>query len=1341
MRTRGISKAHKRFFLLSVSVVACVAAVAAQVPSGGLQPGNKEFHVYTWGQLEEFSKLVDKTTGKAGSISRVVLKNNIACDTNEGEVNPTNGKEPQWSKKWTPIPLNGIQFSGEGHTISGLFVVDTVGLEGGLFSAVYGNAVIKDLGIVNSYIAGGSYAGAIAGGLSGNARIQNCFVNKTIVKASGFVGGIVGRCYGSGMIGCIYSAASVRGMKDDTKTGGLVGWIFDQAVIEDCFWQNTGYESLPQIEFGEFTGSAFKISNCAGKTANAMRGYDLMWKLNEKKDVLDYLWICSDTMDYPSLGDTTKLLLRKAVDALDIPESVLYTGVAITDPKFVIETKETGLLKKEDYSISYQDNTEAGQAALSVKFESRSYLEAGTRIRNFTIEDLPIGEVLQKVKVPYDGKQKFARDFVDKAVVLPARFEKVNITVLGVSEPVTNVGDYSARVKVSGWGWSMDTTFYYAIEKGDLSQKAFVCTLPAGNPSVFFDGAPKTASVNYQEGIVGAGTFVVKYNGKDDLPVVAGNYVVSVAYTEGENYKAGNCVLGNFEIVKSTLPLSFKEDGLDYELPSDGIAYFNGLPQEIHVSFKPSVTDGFKGVSLTVLYDYAGNKTTTPPTGVGGPYLVFVTVPETGNHSETSIPLGSFVIKKGRHDVSLLQSFIPKGQMLAYNYDGTQKGTFSLRGSGLPPGIGEMTPMFVEKTSKDTLYEAPKAVGVYKLFASFSEGMNYDKGIVEGGEFEIKKRETTLEMFEINQYTIVPYDGEPHEVSVVLKGGYTSEGMGEIVVKYEGSEIPPYDYGTYEVTISVKEGAGYTAVPTLAFVTLEIVNVDPTSLKKWLYYDLTDREYTGNEQKIGVQWAEGVGRIKIGEIKDTLYNNKKEIPQEVGTYKVSVKIAAGAVHPEVEIDLGSFSIRRTNPQKFLTYPTSVAWDGLPKEVKVSLKDGLEGLGSPVTVTYENGLVPQNIGDYVVHVSIPEGRNFLAAEFQIAFSITPKQGTLELLQNDVTYTGMQIEKPKIQATTLTAQAQAKVKYEYKESDQPDYRYNDEQPIDAGTYIVRAIGPAEGDYSEIITEKAFKIFQAQGIVEFTLEKNPVVVGENPVVQLVYTTNEKSMSVIRYRELADVGIGTEEPPSKPGHYLVSLTYLPTRNFTLAVSEKSFTVRGPAQNITYTLAPNTPAGGYSVSVGTIQINAISNEHTLKYSSNAENVATVDETTGLITLHGTGSVTITISQEDNPLYEPATPVLLALTIKGSDGIADVLDTPGRVYLSSGRLVPGSLIYLEADLNESLLRGAEVAVYDLSGKMIEKKRVESRTTSLHTPTKTGVYLYAFINTSRGFRRTIKVVVR
>jgi hypothetical protein len=1320
MRTRGISRARKGIVLLLALVAAHIVVFAAQ-GAGGRQPNGTDYHIYTRGELIAFG---DSIRGGLSGVTRVVLKSDIVF--NEVTAVPTDGTKPNWPNKWTPINLSNIHFTGEGHTISGLFVDSQS--SAGLFASLLGNSVVSDLGIVNAYVGGNQYVGAIAGSVAGTSQLRNCFVKGTVVKGTALVGGLVGGCQWSGQVGCSYAAAKVIG----THAGGVVGTVATTAKVQDCFWQKEG-------TYGTWNGVGLLAGSflCEGMPISAMAD-SLMWRLNQLKAATDRAWGVRE--GYPFLKDANRISCAELLAYVrkQVPNFVLYTdGTGVLPNSIVVGTEDTGPLLKSDYEITYSDIGEnSAEFHITTKSRASAYLEQpGAVVLPFTTVDLSDDEVLRSdLSVPYDGKRKAVQDFANQALILPESFGQVSVVVVGGRDSVKEVGNYTDPVTVYGPCWSKDFTLHYAIGKVQLSAKEFECTLPSA--PVVFDGSPKGVHVRFKSGLVGAGSFEVKYNGSVAEPVTVGKYVVSVDCTEGSNYAAGQVVLDSFYIVRADLSPDFKEH-LEYNFPADGIHLFNGEPYVVTVSFKSSVAGGFENVQPAVTYNGSPEAPSMP-----GEYTVAAIIPETENHSVAMIELGTFSIVPGIPDASLLQGFLPTdGGKVVYAYDGTPRGAFSLR-SDLPEGlgIGEMTSMFVNKVSGDTLLAPPSAVGQYRVVAFFEAGENFRSAYVDGGEFEIEKALVREDMFIIQQSTIVPYDGEPHFVNVTLKEGYT--GVGNVVAKYifgEAQTIAPIENGRYDVLISVEDGANYKGQINLKAVTLEIVAVESNSLKKWLYYDLTAREYTGGGQGVTVKWAEGVDTSKLGAVSRVLYGGVSAVPVNVGEYKVSVQIAAGIVHDAMEMELGTLSIVKASletPDKFLEYTKSVAYDGTSKEVIVKLKNGLTGLGG-ITVEYGGGLVPKEIGNYEVKVSIATGDNFLNTEFTYTFSITKMAGILSISQPDVTYTGIQIDRPFVESSSVTDQN--KIRFEYKVSTADDYTYTDERPVDAGWYIVRATVPAEGDYAEAVVLDTFAVRQAQGILEISQDDILFGSGQEPDPQVVYTTNVDASITFRYKEGGpnDPGEYKSTKPTAMGRYTVSAVVQATKNYTLANSEITFVIKGVAQPITYVPLAST----YPLSVGKVQINASSSGHTLTYSSNNPAVADVGAKTGLVTLFSAGSATIIIEQDDNYLYEPAAPISLTFNVKDITGIADVIGTVGRVRLSSSSLVSNATVYLEADLDDSLLQGAEVVVYDLTGKMIERKRVESRVTALHTPTRSGIYLYTFINARRGFRQTIKAVVR
>lgn len=89
-------------------------------------------------------------------------------------------------------------FDGGNHTVYGLYInSDKENL--GLFPTTYGNAVIKNLKIVNAYIIGKSssnqYAGAVIGRtLSGKTTVSKCTVDYNVLIGAKTAGGIIGCC-------------------------------------------------------------------------------------------------------------------------------------------------------------------------------------------------------------------------------------------------------------------------------------------------------------------------------------------------------------------------------------------------------------------------------------------------------------------------------------------------------------------------------------------------------------------------------------------------------------------------------------------------------------------------------------------------------------------------------------------------------------------------------------------------------------------------------------------------------------------------------------------------------------------------------------------------------------------------------------------------------------------------------------------------------------------------------------------------------------------------------------------------------------------------------------------
>ncbi len=150
---------------------------------------------------------------------------------------------------WTPIKEYGGVFDGMGHTISGLYVNDENMVDVGLFGnflPVTKNVeptIIRNLGIVGSFLKGKTYVGAIVGSLmaSNDAKksykIENCF-NSSRIEGELFAGGIAG--YIGGLIkikgcwntGTISSGSCVGGIAGEIALSGRTEFF---ASVENSF--------------------------------------------------------------------------------------------------------------------------------------------------------------------------------------------------------------------------------------------------------------------------------------------------------------------------------------------------------------------------------------------------------------------------------------------------------------------------------------------------------------------------------------------------------------------------------------------------------------------------------------------------------------------------------------------------------------------------------------------------------------------------------------------------------------------------------------------------------------------------------------------------------------------------------------------------------------------------------------------------------------------------------------------------------------------------------------------------------------------------------------------------
>ncbi len=150
---------------------------------------------------------------------------------------------------WVPIgkkyqtPFRGV-FNGNGYKISGICVTEKEDCDFyGLFGIVSGG-IVRNVGLVQSYISGKDYVGGIVGYLNADendASVLYCYNAATVNGTSQNVGGIVGyMTSASGNSAAVSNCFNIGDISNNTFfLGGIVGFSISDddsnALVQNCF--------------------------------------------------------------------------------------------------------------------------------------------------------------------------------------------------------------------------------------------------------------------------------------------------------------------------------------------------------------------------------------------------------------------------------------------------------------------------------------------------------------------------------------------------------------------------------------------------------------------------------------------------------------------------------------------------------------------------------------------------------------------------------------------------------------------------------------------------------------------------------------------------------------------------------------------------------------------------------------------------------------------------------------------------------------------------------------------------------------------------------------------------
>jgi len=225
------------------------------------------------------------------SSANIVLLEDITINDNvivDGELN-----DGQYLRQWSTFgeelydPYKGT-FDGQGHTLSGIYIHKTDGVYTvAPFDNVQG-ATIKNLGIIDSFLAAKGLTGGIVGNAE-NSTIENCYSEAILISEEGDGGGVVGNASNSTISNCYYTGS----LQAYAHIGAILGANDASSnTVTNCFYlkgcaTSTNGSASPVNGIGNESDVAGKTT---GKTAEEFASGEVAYLLNNSKCCEDVLW-------------------------------------------------------------------------------------------------------------------------------------------------------------------------------------------------------------------------------------------------------------------------------------------------------------------------------------------------------------------------------------------------------------------------------------------------------------------------------------------------------------------------------------------------------------------------------------------------------------------------------------------------------------------------------------------------------------------------------------------------------------------------------------------------------------------------------------------------------------------------------------------------------------------------------------------------------------------------------------------------------------------------------------------------------------------------------------------
>ncbi|MDD5998135.1 MAG: fibronectin type III domain-containing protein [Lachnospiraceae bacterium] len=237
-------------------------------------------------------------------------------------------------------------------------IIKTEDESGGIVAEVNSNSLVVNC-FAKSKVSGNGYERWATGGIAGYSRgkIYNCSYMGSVTNDKGYAGGICGYLeYNAAEIQNCFNAGVVSGKEG--RVGGIVGYGGAATIVANCYTA----EAACTTNFGAMNGTE---RGCKAYSDAYMRGGEFLNLMNANRGA-NGAWTA-----WEKRAESPYPVPAKAVSIANYSVSlasgdIVYTGEE-QKPAVVVANGGTTLVQDVDYTVTYENNVNAGQAAVIVR--------------------------------------------------------------------------------------------------------------------------------------------------------------------------------------------------------------------------------------------------------------------------------------------------------------------------------------------------------------------------------------------------------------------------------------------------------------------------------------------------------------------------------------------------------------------------------------------------------------------------------------------------------------------------------------------------------------------------------------------------------------------------------------------------------------------------------------------------------------------------------------------------------------------------------------------------------------------------------------------------------------